>query len=133
MHDTESRRHDTESIEGLHSPFHELVTFPITIEFQFHVEVKSVFAAQIIDLDRVIDDQINRNQRFNFFRIFSGTNRHISHGCQIDKQWNSRKVLQDDAGNDKRNFITAFFFGFPVRKLTNVFFRDFLAVTIAEN
>ena len=105
MDNTETRRNDTECIESLHAPFHELVTFSVTVEFQLHVEVQRIVLTEIIDLDGVIHDQIDWNQRFDLFRILAGLDGNVSHGSEIDKQRNTGKVLQNHTGNDERNFI----------------------------
>lgn len=88
-----------------HAPFHELVTFSVTVEFQLHVEVQRIVLTEIIDLDGVIHDQIDWNQRFDLFRILAGLDGNVSHGSEIDKQRNTGKVLQNHTGNDERNFI----------------------------
>ncbi|KAG1259253.1 hypothetical protein G6F65_015351 [Rhizopus arrhizus] len=61
--DAEARRHDAEGVERLHAPLHELVALLVALEFQLHVQVQRILGAEIIDHDRVVNDQVHRHQR----------------------------------------------------------------------
>ena len=114
------------------APFDELVTFAVTVEFQFHVQIQRIVLTEIIDLDGVIHHQVDRNQRLDLFRVLAGFDGYVSHGGKVDKQRNTGEILQNHTCDDERNFVCTFFIRLPVSQLAHVFFRNFLAVTIAK-
>ena len=46
-----------------------------------------------------------------------------AHGGQIDQERNAGKILQDDAGDDERNFLGARGLGLPLGQFADVMFR----------
>ena len=58
-------RHDLERVERLHAPLHELVALLVAREFQLHVEVEHVRRAVVVDLHRVVDDEVHRHERLD--------------------------------------------------------------------
>jgi hypothetical protein len=84
VHDPNSRRHNFKTIEGLHAPFEKLITRLVAFEFHFHVELERVRPRGIIDLHGVIDDEIDRHERLNNFRIFIQTRGRRAHRGEID-------------------------------------------------
>ena len=72
MHDADGRRHDAEIVERLLPPPQEFVPFAITLNS------RSTFGranrlAEMVDLHRVIDHQVDRNQRIDFLGIAAQT------------------------------------------------------------
>ncbi len=72
-----------EGIECLHAPLHEFVTFAVTLEFQFHIQLESIRAVVIVNLHRVIHHEVNRNQRLDDFRVAAASCCRITHRGKI--------------------------------------------------
>src|SRR5690606_24084191 len=98
MDDAKPGRHDAKGIEGLHAPFHELVAFLIALELHFHVQIQCFFCAEIVDHDRVLHHQVDRDQGFDPFWIPAHFVGDRPHGSKVGQQWYAGKVLQDDTG-----------------------------------
>jgi hypothetical protein len=133
VHDADARRHDLERVERLHAPLHELVALVIALEFQLHVQIQRVLLAEVIDLHRVIDDEIHRNQRLDRLRVLARALSDAAHCRDVGEQRHAREVLQHDARNDERNFVDACGRRLPVRQLLDVFLRDLLAVVVTQH
>ena len=132
MHDAYSRRHDFEGVERLHAPLHELVALGIALEFDLHVEIQGVARAVVVDLHRMIDDQVDRNQRLDQLGVSAHALRDASHRGEIAQQGHAGKVLKHDPGDDKRDFVGARNTGLPPAELADVVLGDFLAVAVAQ-
>ena len=65
MADSHARRHDAKALEGLLRPIEQRVAFAVAAVFPLEVGGVGVGAAEPIDLDRVIDDEIDRNERID--------------------------------------------------------------------
>ena len=65
MADSHARRYHAKALEGLLRPVEQRVAFAITPVFPLQVGGVGVDAAEPIDLDRVIDDEIDRNEGIN--------------------------------------------------------------------
>src|SRR5450830_1313513 len=130
--DAEAWWHDAEGVECLHAPFHELVTLVVTREFQFHVQVQRFLFAVGIDGHRVVDDQVDRHQRFDFLGVDAHFCSHVTHGGQVGQQWYAGEVLQHDARDYERDLVGALGGRAPARQLLDVFFGDFFAVAVAQ-
>ena len=68
MNDADSRRHDAKTVKRLRSPFQKAIALFVALEFDFHIALISRFAARVINLNRVVDHQINRHERFDHAR-----------------------------------------------------------------
>ena len=65
MADSDPRWYYIEALEGLHAPLQELVPRAIPLELHLQIKLKRVGPVRKIDLYRVVDDKIHRNERFN--------------------------------------------------------------------
>src|SRR4029450_4312143 len=72
VHDADSRRNELESLESLLTPLKKLVTLAIALELHVQIEFQRARRTEEIDLHRVIDNQIDRNERLNDLRVASG-------------------------------------------------------------
>ena len=133
MHDTKAWWHNAKSVKCLHTPFHELITLVVAREFQFHVQIQRAFLTEMIDLHRVIHNQINWHQWFDVFGFDAHFAGYVAHGGQVGQQRHAGEILQDDARNYKRNFIVALSSRAPVGQLFDVFFSDFFAVAVTQH
>ena len=126
-------RDDFEGIESLHSPFQKLIARAVALEFDLHVLPQRIRRARDVNLHRVVDDQINRNQRLDNLRVLAQARHGRTHRGQIDQQRHAREILQDDAGDDEWNFGRAFGVRLPIGQSAHVVFLDLLAVKVAQH
>jgi hypothetical protein len=133
VHDAESRRDDAEGVERLHAPLHELVAFEVALELELHVEVERVLGAEVVDHDRVIDDEVDRHQRLDRLGVLAHRLGDRAHRRQVGEQRHAGEVLQDDAGDDERDLVLARRVGLPASDLDDVLGRDLLAVAVAQH
>jgi hypothetical protein len=69
VHDAHAGRHDAEGVESLHAPLHELIALVVALELPAHVLLQRLRRAVVVNLHRMIDDQIDRHQRLDAARI----------------------------------------------------------------
>ncbi len=132
MDDADSGRHDAEGVEGLHAPLHELIAFAIARELAAHVLLQRLRRPVMIDLNRMVDDQIDRHQRLDAPWIESALGRDVAHGRQIAEQRHAGEVLQDNARNDEWNLLAALPPGLPLRELDDVLLTHPQAVAVTQ-
>jgi len=96
--DTRGRRHDAEVVEGLLAPLQEFITLLIALEFAFGVDLESHSIAEGIDLDRVVDHEVDVDQRVDLGRIAADFIHRIPHRGQVDHRGNPGEVLHQDPG-----------------------------------
>ena len=107
VHDADAGRHDLERVERLHAPLHELVALAVALELELHVEVERVVRAVVVDLHRVVDDEVDRHQRLDDLRILAQVGGDVAHRGQVDQQRHAGEVLQHDARDDERDLVGA--------------------------
>jgi len=128
MHDAHVRRHGAEVLKGSLAPPQKLVPLPIPREFQFHIGVQRIDATKAVDLDRVVDDQIDRNQRIDPLGVAAQPLHGAAHRRQIHHRGDPRKVLQDHAGGFERDFQFRHGFGLPSRQVLDVLLGHLISV-----
>src|SRR4029077_8161051 len=105
MHDADSRRNELESFKSLLTPFKKLITLAIALELHVQIEFQRAWRTKKIDLHRVIDNQIDRHERFDDLRVASEPLHSAAHRREVDNQRDSGEVLQNNARNDERNLL----------------------------
>ena len=103
--DADAGRHDLERVERLHAPFQELVALGVALELDLHVEVERVGRAVVVDLHRVVDDEVDRHERLDDLRVRAQFGGDVAHRGEIDEQRHAGEVLQHDARDDERNLV----------------------------
>ena len=126
-------RHNLKGLKSLLAPFKKLVAFAIAGEFENEVLLQRGGDTGDIDLHGVVDDQINRHQRFNQLGISSQLCDRVAHGGQIDEKWDAGEVLEDDACNDEGNFLLCRMLGIPIGESADVILADPLAVKVTQD
>src|SRR5262245_59610076 len=69
MHDTDIRRDDTAVLECLLSPLQKHISFAIALQFPLGIESEGARSAELIHLNRVIDNEVDLLQRIDLSRI----------------------------------------------------------------
>jgi hypothetical protein len=122
--DARTRRHDAEIREGGGAPAQESVAFAVALVFKGDVFGKTVGLAEIVDHDRVVDDQIDRRQRVDLFGIAPHVDHRVAHGGQIDHGRNAGEILHQHARRAVGDFATRFALGEPARHRLDVVDRN---------
>src|SRR5262249_32115728 len=133
MNDADPRRNQLKRFERLLSPFQKLVALAVALEFHVQIQLKRARRAEEINLDRVIDHEIDRNEWLDNFRIAAEPFYCASHRGKIDNQWHAREILENNSCDDEWNFFVRRFFRVPVRQRFDIFTANFLAVAISQH
>ena len=91
-------RHDQKIVERVLGPPQELVTLAVAIELQLGIDSEGVTPCEHISDDRVVDHQLNRNQRVDPPRITSQRDDRVAHRDEVDNARHTGEVLQQHAG-----------------------------------
>src|SRR4029077_10811377 len=94
---------------------------------------QGIGAAGKIHLHGMVDNQVNRDQGFDDFWIFAEAGDGAAHRREVNEQGHAGEILQDNAGDDERDFGGASFVRFPIGKLPDIGLTYFAAITIAQD
>ncbi|MNX95690.1 hypothetical protein D3C86_1279730 [compost metagenome] len=97
-------RNHAEILERLLAPLQEAVTLAVALIFQFNVAGKGARRAEFIDDNRVVNDEIDGNQRIDLFRIAAKSLDTVTHGGKINHGGNTGEVLHENAGGAVGDF-----------------------------
>jgi hypothetical protein len=97
--------HHAEIVEGGRAPAQELVALHIALVFAVHVLVERLGGAEVVDHDRVVDDQIHRVQRIDAGRIGAERRHGVAHGGQVHHRRNAGEVLHQHARRAEGDFV----------------------------
>ena len=93
------------SVERRLAPLQKRVAFAIALELEIGVLCQRVVGSEVVDLHRVIDDQFDRLQRIDLFRVAAHRRHRVAHRREIDDARNAGKILQQHARRTKRDFF----------------------------
>ena len=83
MDDARLGRHDAEVAERGLSPAQEHVPLAVAVVLELRVQLERVGPAEVIDLHRVIDDELDRLQRVHAIRVAAERDDAVAHGGEI--------------------------------------------------
>ncbi len=75
------------------SPAQERVPFLIPDEFELGVQLEGVALGEVVDLNRMVDDQLDRLQRVDFLGIAAEPDHAVAHRGEIDHCGHSSEIL----------------------------------------
>ncbi len=104
VHDAGSGRHHPEIVEGALRELEQLIAFGIPVKFQRHVPAEGIGGSVVIDLDRMVNDQIAGYHGVDARRIAAQSGHRVPHGHQIDHAGNSGEVLEHDPRRHEGGF-----------------------------
>ncbi len=105
VHDAGVRRNDLEVVECALAPAEEGIALPVARKLQLRVQRKRVLPAEVVHLDRVIDDELDRLQRVDAIRVALQLDHGVAHRRQIDDARHAGEVLQQHARRHERDFF----------------------------
>ena len=124
---------DAEVLEGALAPAEEGVALAVAGELGVHVLVQRVLAAGEVDHDRVVDDEVNWDERVYLVWRATECLDAVAHGGKVDDGGDTREVLHEDAGGAERDFLGAGAGLGPLGDRTGVIHRVAGAVLEAEH
>jgi hypothetical protein len=80
------------------APLEEGIALAVAGELECGVEVVGVGGAELVDLDRVVDDQFGGLQRVDLFGVAAKGLHGVAHGGEVDDGGNAGEVLHKHAG-----------------------------------
>ena len=131
MADAGAGRHHAEILERTLRPFQELVAFLILLVLVLDVLLERERVAEMIDRDRMVDDEIHRNQRIDLLRIAAEMVHGVAHGGEIDHRRHAGEILHQHARRPKRDLALRCLGLEPLRDRLDVLFGDGAAVLVA--
>src|SRR5690606_12216059 len=127
-----ARRYDAEVGEGILAPAQEGVAFLVALEFDGGVLGHRVRGAEVVDHDRVVNDQVGRGERIDALGVAAQAGHGVAHGGQVDHCRYTGEVLHDDPRRGKGDFSAGLGLGVPVEQRLDVLLGDVLAVLGTE-
>ena len=97
------RRHDLERLERALTPAEERVALPVALELELGVAADRQTTREVVDLHRVVDHQLGRDQRVDQARVASERRHRIAHRRQVDDGGDAGEVLEQNAGRRERD------------------------------
>ena len=130
--DADARGNDLEGVEGLHAPLEELIALLVAGELDVEVLGERLGVAGKVDLDRVVNDQVHRDQGLNQLGILPQLRDRRAHRGQVHEERHPGEVLQDDASDDKGDLLGAGGLGLPGGQGLHGRLRHALAIAVAQ-
>ena len=131
--DADGRRHDAESLEGLHAPFQEFVALGVAAEFLAQVLEEGGRGAGAVDLHRVVDDEVDGDEGFDDGGILAELGDGFAHGGEVDEERHAGEVLQHDTRDDERDLGVDRLRGVPRGEGLHVVLGDRDAVAVTQH
>src|SRR5205814_10368387 len=104
---------DLEVVEGLLAPAQEGIALPVALELELGVAEDGAGAAELVDLDRVVDDELRREERVDLLRVAAEVAHRVPHRGEIDERRNAREVLEQHAGGAEGDLAARLLRGDP--------------------
>src|ERR687891_1712241 len=95
MDDAHARRNNPEAVERLLCPPQQRIAFMVALVLSFHVDRERTIARKSIDLDRVVDDQVDRHERIDAPGITALSLHRRTHCRKVDDGRYALEVLED--------------------------------------
>ena len=132
MADAGARRHDAEIAEGRLAPAQEAVALAVPLVFELDVAGEGARVAEIVDDDRMVDDEIDRHQRIDAVRIAAERLHRVAHRREVDHRRHAGEVLHQHARRAEGDLAVAPVQLQPVGDAADVVGRDRAPVLAAE-
>ena len=133
MADAGARRHDAKVGEALLSPFQEPVALLVLLVFARDVLGERARRAEMIDHHRMVDDEVDGNQRIDLLRIAAKRDHRVAHRGEIDHGRHAGEVLHQHPRRAEGDFVLRLAaIVDPRRDRLDVFLLDRAPVFVAQ-
>jgi hypothetical protein len=128
MADAGAGRHQPEILERILAPAQKAVALAVALELGLDVGGKGGGIAEIVDLHRMVDDQVDRRQRVDLFRIAAEIDHRLAHRREVDHRRHAGQILHQHPGRAERDLAVRAFGVDPGAQRLDVIDRDGAAV-----
>ncbi len=132
MDDPGVRRHDPEILECVLSPAEELVALAVAAEFELGVAQKRQRGSRLVDLHRVVDDELDGLQGIDLPGIAAHLLHGVAHRGQVDHGGYTREILEQNPARTERDLAVRLGGGIPPGQAPDVVGRHRRAVFVAQ-
>ncbi len=133
MADAGARGNDAEIVERALAPLEEVVALDVALVFELDVLLERLGVAERVDDHRVVDHEIDGNERVDLVGIAAETGHRVTHGGEIDDRRNAGEILHQHAGRAEGDFLLRLaLVGEPLGDALDVFLGDRAAVLEAQ-
>ncbi len=98
------------------TPAQERIALAIALELAFHVDGESVAARERVDLDRVVDDELGRDERVDSLGVAAELDDRVAHRSEVDDAGNASEVLHQHARRCERDLLARLGVARPIRR-----------------
>ena len=133
MADARARRHDAEIIESFLTPAEEFVTLTIPLKFDIHILLQRGCSAGDIHHHRMVNHQVNGNQRVHLARVTAQAKQSVAHGGKVHHGGHAGEILQQDARGAEGHFLIGTAFLHPFGDLLRIIHRIGTAIFEAQH
>jgi DUF971 family protein len=109
-----------------------LIPLFVSFKLQGYILAERLGGAIVVDLNRVVDDQIAGDHRIDPLWLASHRRHRVAHRREVDDARNAGKVLEDHAGRHERDFGGASWPAGPLADLKNVLDRNETSTGVSE-
>ena len=113
-------RNDAKIVERVLAPAQERVALLVARELEIGVQLEGVGLAEVVDLHRVIDDELDRLQRVDAVGVAAEAHDAVAHRREIDHAGHAGEVLQQDARRHERDLRLRGALDVPARQRLDV-------------
>ena len=131
--DADGWRDDAEGLERLHTPLEEFVALRVAAEFLAKVLEERRGGAGAVDLHRVVDDEVDGDERLDHGGILAEFGDGFAHGGEVDEERHAGEVLQHDARDDERDLGVDRLRGIPRGERLHVVLRDRDTIAVTQD
>ena len=103
MDDPGPGRHDPQVAERGLRPAQELVALAVALVLALDVEGERAARPELVDLDRVVDDEIGRDERVDEGRVATEVGHRVAHDREVDDRRDAGEVLEEHPGRHERD------------------------------
>ena len=132
VHDAGSGRHHAEVIERGLAPAQELVALLVALELLLDVEHERHRRAELVDLHRVVDHEVDGLLRVDLCRVAAHLRHRVAHCGQVDDAGDAGEVLEQHARWHERDLGVGVGGGVPLRDGLDLLARHGDAVLAAQ-
>ena len=120
MDDAGVGRDDAEVVECFLAPAEERVSLLVARELERGVEVGGVPFGVMVDLHRVVDDELDRLQRIHLARVAAETHDTVAHGREVHDGGHAREILEQHSSWCEGDFLLRLAGHIPVAERLDV-------------
>ena len=101
--DAGARGHDREVVEGRLAPLEEGVALAVALVLERDVVGQRLRGAELVDDDRVVDDEVDGDERVDLLRVAAERHHGVAHRREIDHRRHAGEVLHQHARGAERD------------------------------